>query len=63
MELSVKRKEGVDRPVTLHQVLRENIAKGLHMRYEPMKEMPHSILVLLMQMNDESAKAKTKRTA
>ena len=39
-------------PATLHKVMRETIGFGLQKRYEPEKEIPHALMVLLMQMNE-----------
>lgn len=47
-----------DGPVTLHTVLKDAIGHGLRSRYQPDKEIPHDLLVLLMQMKEnERAKA------
>ena len=40
-------------PVTLYRVMREAIGTQLRSRYEPPQVMPHELLVLVMQMNDE----------
>jgi hypothetical protein len=51
-----------DDPVTLHRVIQLAIGHGLKERYEISPEMPHALLVLLMQMNEERRqKPKTVR--
>lgn len=40
-------------PVTLHGVLRDAVGQGLHACYRVDEEIPHSLLVVLMQMNEE----------
>jgi hypothetical protein len=51
-------------PVTLHRVIQLAIGQGLKERYEISREMPHALLVLLMQMNEERRqKPKTVRAS
>jgi hypothetical protein len=40
-------------PHTLYRVIRETVGKQLQSRYEPSQEMPHALLVLVMQMKDK----------
>ena len=37
---------------TLHKVMQEAIGFGLQKRYQPEKEIPHELLVLMMQINE-----------
>jgi hypothetical protein len=46
-----------DGPVTLHAVLKDAIGHGLRSRYQPEKEIPHDLLVLLMQMKENERRA------
>lgn len=46
-----------DGPATLHRVMQEAIGFGLRKRYEPDHEIPHELLVLIMQMNENSRRA------
>lgn len=39
--------------ITLHEVMQASIGEGLQSRYNPEREIPHGLLVLLMQMDDE----------
>jgi hypothetical protein len=50
-------------PVTLHAVLKDAIGFGLRSRYQPDKEIPHDLLVLLMQMKENDRRAKAAQTA
>ncbi len=43
---------GGNEPASLHRVMRETIGFGLRKRYEPEQEIPHELLVLMMQMNE-----------
>ncbi len=43
---------GGTRPATLYKVMQETIGFGLQQRYQPDKEIPHELLVLIMQMNE-----------
>jgi hypothetical protein len=52
-----------DGPVTLHAVLKDAIGYGLRSRYQPEKEIPHDLLVLLMQMQENDRRAKAAKTA
>jgi hypothetical protein len=40
-----------DRPVTLDRILREAVSDGLRKSYQIEREIPHALLVILMQMN------------
>ena len=51
------RDETDDGPVTLHAVLKDAIGHGLRSRYQPEKEIPHDLLVLLMQMKENERRA------
>lgn len=44
-------------PMTLHSVMQESVGMGLRNRYKPEQEIPHGLLVLLMQMNDDKSRA------
>jgi hypothetical protein len=48
-----------DGPVTLHAVLKDAIGHGLRSRYQPDNEIPHDLLVLLMQMKENERRAKS----
>lgn len=52
-------------PASLHKVMRETIGFGLQQRYRPEKEIPHDLLVLIMQMkeNDKREQALRDREA
>lgn len=45
-------RNGQERPVTLHAVMQESVGMGLRSRYKPEHEIPHGLLVLLMQMDE-----------
>jgi hypothetical protein len=45
-------------PVTLHAVMMEAIGHGLRSRYKPDKEIPHELMVLLMQMTEDRRRSK-----
>lgn len=47
-----------DEPATLHAVMREAIGCGLRSRYKPDKEIPHELIVLLMQMTENQRRRK-----
>jgi hypothetical protein len=47
-----------DEVATLHGAMREAIGQGLQARYRISREIPHALLVLLMQMNEKRRKAK-----
>ena len=55
--------EANDGPVTLHAVLKDAIGYGLRSRYQPEKEIPHDLLVLLMQMKENDRRAKAAQAA
>jgi hypothetical protein len=40
-------------PMTLHSVMQGSVGMGLRSRYKPQQEIPHGLLVLLMQINDD----------
>ena len=44
-------------PATLYSVMREAIGAGLQKLYEPDNEVPHHLLVLLMQINEDRRRA------
>jgi hypothetical protein len=47
-------------PATLHGVMQDALAKGLREQFRPVRDVPHDLLVLLMQINEDrhrSAKA------
>ena len=46
-----------DEPATLHRVMQVAIAEGLRQRYQPPRKMSHELLVLLMQVNEQSKPA------
>ena len=46
-----------DGPATLHRVMQETIGFGLRKRYEPEQEIPHELLVLMMQMNENDRRS------
>ena len=41
-------------PITLYRVMKQVTGKQLQTFYEPPQDMPHALLVLVMQMNDEN---------
>jgi hypothetical protein len=41
-----------DGPATLYATIQQMIGEGLRARYEVPQVMPHTLLVLLMQMNE-----------
>jgi hypothetical protein len=41
---------------TLHKVMQEAIGCELQKRYQPENEVPHDLLVLMMQINEDSAR-------
>jgi hypothetical protein len=45
-------------PVTLDAIMRESLGIGLRERYRPEREVPHGLLVLLMQMNEDKERAR-----
>ena len=46
-----------DAPATLHAVMREAVGEGLRSRYKPEKEIPHELMVLLMQMAENQRRS------
>lgn len=49
-----------DGPATLHAVMTEAIGHGLRSRYKPDKEIPHELMVLLMQMREDERRRSKK---
>jgi hypothetical protein len=45
------------RPMTLQAVMQESVGAGLRERYKPEQEIPHGLLVLLMQIKDDKVRA------
>ena len=43
--------------MTLHAVMQASVGMGLRERYKPEQEIPHGLLVLLMQMNHDRMRA------
>lgn len=43
-------------PATLHKVMQEAIGSGLQKLYQPDKEVPHELLVIMMQINEADAR-------
>jgi hypothetical protein len=53
-------KPDAEAPATLHGVMQAALAQGLRERFRPVREVPHDLLVLLMQINeDRRRKAKS----
>lgn len=52
-----------DPAVTLDAVLKDAIGKGLRAHYEPQEIIPHHLLVCLMQMREDEARANRKAAA
>ena len=50
--------KNIDGPVTLHAIMTEAIGHGLRSRYKPDKEIPHELMVLLMQMTEDRRRSK-----
>jgi hypothetical protein len=50
-----------ERPITLHQVMQEVIAEGLEKHYKVQETYPHSLFVLLMQINDKKVTRRRPR--
>jgi len=48
-----RRDADADEPMTLYRVMKEAIGEQIQSCYEPPQDMPHALLVLVMQMNDE----------
>jgi hypothetical protein len=46
-----------DQPATLDRVIREAVSSGLRKHYEIEREIPHALLVILMQMNQHKQEA------
>ena len=47
-----------DGPATLHAVVREAVGEGLRSRCKPDKDIPHELMVLLMQMAENQRRRK-----
>lgn len=47
--------------MTLHAVMRDSVGMGLRDRYKPDQEIPHGLLVLLMQMNHDHKRGERLR--
>jgi hypothetical protein len=45
---------GIDEATTLHAVMRDAIRDDLRSQYRPENEIPHKLVVLLMQMNEDN---------
>jgi hypothetical protein len=45
-----------DEPATLDGAMRDAIGEGLKARYQVSRQVPHALLVLLMQINDKRRK-------
>ena len=54
---STDKQDGLAAPMTLHAVMQESVGMGLRERYKPEQEIPHGLLVLLMQMNEDNKRA------
>ncbi len=46
-----------DQPATLDRVIRQAISGGLQKSYEIERDVPHALLVILMQMNQQKQDA------
>ena len=57
MAQSSDRERALNEPATLYSVMREAIGAGLQKLYEPENEVPHHLLVLLMQVNEDRRRA------
>lgn len=57
MVQSSDRERTPNEPATLYGVMQEAIGAGLRRLYEPEKEVPHHLLVLLMQINEDRRRA------
>ncbi len=51
------KRNGEERPMTLHAIMQESVGMGLRSRYKPEQEIPHGLLVLLMQMDENKRRA------
>jgi hypothetical protein len=45
-------------PTTLQAVMRDSIGMGLSERYKPEQEVPQGLLVLLMRIEEDKARAR-----
>lgn len=51
-------------PATLHGVMRAALEQGLRQQFRPVRGVPHDLLVLLMQINEDRRRsAKSAKTA
>ena len=57
MALLADRERAPHDPATLYSVMREAVGAGLQKLYQPEKEVPHHLLVLLMQVNEDRHRA------
>ncbi len=51
----------VEGPMTLHTVMRDSVGMELRERYKPEQEIPHGLLVLMMQMQHDKTRAEQQR--
>ena len=58
MAQSPDRERSPHEPATLYHVMQEAIGAGLQRLYEPEHEVPHHLLVLLMQINEDRRRAR-----
>jgi hypothetical protein len=58
MAQSSDRLQAPNEPATLYGVMQEAIGAGLRKLYEPENEVPHHLLVLLMQINEDRRRAR-----
>jgi hypothetical protein len=49
-----------DQPATLHRVMQTMIGEGLRTRYAPPAKLSHELFVLLMQINEQDRRNRTK---
>jgi len=52
-----------DPAITLDGVLKDAFGRGLRAHYEPQEIIPHHLLVCLMQMREDEARAQRKAAA
>lgn len=60
MAQSSDRERAPHEPATLCGVMQEAIGAGLRKLYEPENEVPHHLLVLLMQINEDRHRARLR---
>ena len=63
MRVSQTKLAGSDRPVTLDRILREAVSDGLRKSYQIEREMPHALLVILMQNESPGEGRRNKPTS